>query len=140
MCLDLISAKITASNRTRFAYKVFYQKREGAPLHSTHWSVRGKDIDYSRSIVPIDRWFRATLVKLTCKCYPRDKYPAGFHVYRTLKDARHGRRSGIFNWDARRVIVRVKVRQVRIAGQEGDCDVLIADEMFVPKDAKIWTK
>jgi len=65
-------------------------------------------------------------------------YTSGFHCYPTKKEALKFMNSLLFTdslLEPYAVLVRVRVRGIRYLGMQQGSKVIVAQEMFVPKDA-----
>ena len=130
MCLDSFeSVKIT--NEVVEAWKVFRMNTYDGTLYfacQEKCVIRGK-------------WLKSDSSKFIQIWDSSDnKYPQGFHCWKTLKDAKEDRdicRNAFgclyaCTW-ANYVILKVRARKIRTIGKQFGLDVFVADELFVPK-------
>ena len=126
MCLDTVTTpKKLKSEGT--GYKVLYKSRRGM-LYFCYFM--DKEIP-----LPIKKWINEKDYRL--KQYKRHEtispygacYPMGFHIYRNKGDAK---KSVCFDSD---VIVPVKFRQAHTTGKQSGKNIVVAKEIFIPKEA-----
>lgn|SRR3990167_3437292 len=115
MCLDIVTKRrLNQKEKQGEGWKVFEVSSDGN-LHFMYYALDGPNgIKYR---VPRGRWLKAK----RSKTY---KYLSGFHVYVNIPPL------NTHNYLA----VKVKYRNARLIGAELGNTVIVADEIFVPRE------
>jgi hypothetical protein len=120
MCLSTVT-NLTKEIETT-AYKVFIGTKKEPRF-------RIQTFRYS-SIVPLNQWLVRQQSVPYITADDSQRYLSGFHCYRTLAGA-------VANASSYNSIFKVKVRDVVTIGKEGKWGVIVANEMFVPKNGRV---
>ena len=129
MCLDTVTKRIKPTKQVRVGWKIFCisQRDDHKELQLTYYLLE------RRSIIKRGEWLKAEERPILFDFFnSNNKYPSGFHAYKEEPDLdlfylceRH-----LFNV----IKIKVKLRGVHTIGLEGTKEVLVAREMFVPKE------
>lgn len=118
MCLDRIIEQYDPPLGEKRAWGVFRELQDGVTLPCFHWpGEEGHDP------IPRGKWLKAEKVSIPINGMRR--YESGFHKYVTRHEARD---SGVSDR-----VLPVKLRGIRILGEQDRLRVWVADEMLVPK-------
>jgi hypothetical protein len=117
MCLSRVTKRIKKRTlREVFAFKEFHEEKE--QLYFKFYSVNGEYAPFVDRISRVERgvWLKSKETELTAGA---ERYLSGFHAYK-CDDSR----------------TKVKLRLVHTYGEQDNELVLVAAEMYVPKERK----
>lgn len=129
MCLDTI--KKTGELPNGFGYKVFITRNE--KIFPEYKGQQSKEIPTMKWIAEKE-WrnpYCSEIKIVGGLCFHYFKYKHGFHIFKTLQDARRWN----FNWNWR-PIYKVRYRKAHAIGNQGGMIVVVAKEMKVLRKIK----
>jgi len=126
MCLYTVNQRLAGRGEKIYTgWKVFaksYHDTESSSQYSFRYFTHE-----GRTVVPVNKWLKSSERTVRSALGTGPSYDSGFHIYVYPYTAQHQAKF----WN-RLEAVRVKFRGVVARGREGDTQVVVAREMYVP--------
>ena len=112
MCLDAGVKQVTPNTLIQSGWKVFIGSQGAPRFENQQWNNEGH--------VPLDRW-------ITAERRSVGAYTSGFHIYEDETETQKDQR-----------MRPVFYRKVEFRGRQSGKSVVVAQEMFVPRNPDDW--
>ena len=124
MCLYKVNEKLAGRGTKIYTgWKLF--NKSGVPVIAPYYFRYY--LHEGQTAVPVNQWLKANERSIGSVMGTGPRYDSGFHIYKYSYPAAYTASV----WDEL-IAVRVKFRGVVARGREGDNEVIVAKEMYVP--------